>query len=120
MMPRRGYLQANGMPQSQAGAMPMPGGGTQAPQYMNRGGQVGRPNPQQATQGGFVSRELSPSGGSQTDDVNARLNAGEFVIPKDVAMWKGKEFFHKLIEQARKTGQQGGGQQPTGYGGSQR
>jgi hypothetical protein len=71
---------------------------------------------------------LSPSGGSTTDDVNARLNAGEFVIPKDIAAWKGKEFFYKLIAQARK--QRSGDSQnsqnsqkpqkpqgmPTGYG----
>ena len=70
---------------------------------MAGGGQV------EPTQGGFVSRELSPSGGSKTDDVQARLNAGEFVIPKDVAHWKGKEFFYKLIAQARKN-RSGGGQ----------
>jgi hypothetical protein len=54
------------------------------------------------TTGGFVSRSLSPSGGIRTDDVQARLNAGEFVIPKDVAAWKGLEFFYKLIAQSRK------------------
>jgi hypothetical protein len=116
-MPRGGYLQANGMPQSQAGAIPM------QPQRMQRGGPAQRPrgpNPRQATSGGFVSRELSPSGGSQTDDVNAQLNVGEFVIPKDVAKWKGREFFYKLIQQARKQGQGGGQPQPsTGYGGPQ-
>ena len=42
-----------------------------------------------------------PSNGAQTDDVPARLNAGEFVIPKDVAEWKGQEFFYKLMAQAR-------------------
>ena len=51
---------------------------------------------------GFVSRSLSPSGGIKTDDVRAQLNAGEFVIPKDVAAWKGLEFFYKLIAQSRK------------------
>jgi hypothetical protein len=56
-----------------------------------------------STTGGFVSNELSPSAGAQTDDVDARLNAGEFVIPKDVAAWKGQEFFYKLMAQARKT-----------------
>jgi len=51
------------------------------------------------------------------DDVDARLNAGEFVIPKDVATWKGKEFFYKLIKQAREVGQNGGQKpQQTGYG----
>jgi hypothetical protein len=87
-----------------ANGMPPPTG--QMPQRMAGGGQAGRPEP---TRGGFVSRELSPSSGSRTDDVQARLNAGEFVIPKDVAAFKGKEFFYKLIAQARKN-RTGGGQ----------
>jgi hypothetical protein len=105
-------ISANGMPPPVQGGMQRP-----VPR-MARGGRVPEP-----TQGGFVSRELSPSGGSKTDDVNARLNAGEFVIPKDVATWKGKEFFYKLIAQARKN-RSGGNDQPqkpqkpqTGYGG---
>jgi hypothetical protein len=57
---------------------------------------------EQPTQGGFVSSELSPSAGAQVDDVQARLNSGEFVIPKDVTAWKGQEFFYKLMAQARK------------------
>jgi hypothetical protein len=55
-----------------------------------------------ATTGGFVSTELSPSAGAKVDDVDARLNSGEFVIPKDVAAWKGQEFFYKLMATARK------------------
>lgn len=54
------------------------------------------------TTGGGVSPDASPSQGAQVDDVPARLNAGEFVIPRDVAMWKGQEFFQKLIQQSRK------------------
>jgi hypothetical protein len=54
------------------------------------------------TTGGRVPLQASPSQGQQTDDVPARLNAGEFVVPKDVAAWKGQEFFQKLIEQSRK------------------
>ena len=57
--------------------------------------------PDDATSGGFVSRDLSPSDGAQVDDVDARLNAGEFVIPRDVALFKGQEFFYKLMAQAR-------------------
>lgn len=49
-----------------------------------------------------VPPSASPSGGQRTDDVHARLNADEFVIPKDVAMWKGQEFFQKLIAGSRK------------------
>jgi hypothetical protein len=85
---------------------------------MAGGGQAGRRA--EPTTGGFVSHELSPSNGSQVDDVNARLNAGEFVVPKDVTQWKGKEFFYKLIVQARKN--RSGGDKPqrpqqTGYSG---
>lgn len=51
--------------------------------------------------GGYVPPSASPSGGMQTDDVNAHLNADEFVLPKDIVKWKGQEFFQKLIEQSR-------------------
>ena len=49
----------------------------------------------------FVSPSLSPSGGQQTDDVPANLNAGEFVLPDDVVKWKGEEFFQNLIGKSR-------------------
>lgn len=60
--------------------------------------------------GGPVPQSASPSGGAQVDDVPAqmpsggpaRLNANEFVVPRDVAQWKGQEFFHNLIAQSRK------------------
>ena len=55
------------------------------------------------TPGGGVPPQASPSMGRQTDDVHANLTAGEFVVPKDVAAWKGQEFFQKLIEQSRKS-----------------
>lgn len=54
------------------------------------------------TTGGYVPPQASPSMGQQTDDVNAHVNAGEFIVPRDVAAWKGQEFFQKLIEQSRK------------------
>lgn len=63
-----------------------------------KGGDVGQGIP---TTGGSVDQSMSPSGGQQTDDVNAHLNVDEFVIPKDVKQWKGEEFFHKLIAQSR-------------------
>lgn len=62
----------------------------------------GGPVPGDVTSGGAVPMEASPSRGAVTDDVNAKVNAGEFVIPKDVALWKGQEFFQKLIAQSRK------------------
>ena len=53
------------------------------------------------TPGGAIPPEASASGGEEIDDVDAKLTAGEFVIPVDVVKWKGEEFFQKLIEQAR-------------------
>jgi len=72
------------------------------PQYEPPEPPYARGGPVAPTTGGFVSQALSPSGGGQVDDVPARLNEGEYVIPRDVVQFKGKEFFHKLIMQARK------------------
>lgn len=52
--------------------------------------------------GGHVPQDASPSQGQQTDDIQANVNADEFVIPKDVALWKGQEFFQTLIAKSRK------------------
>jgi hypothetical protein len=52
--------------------------------------------------GGDVPADASPSNGAQVDDVNANLNVGEFVIPKDVSAWLGQEHFYKLMAKARK------------------
>ena len=49
-----------------------------------------------------VDPSLSPSGGRAIDDVPARLNAGEFIVPKDVVSWKGEEFLQRLIDSSRK------------------
>jgi hypothetical protein len=49
----------------------------------------------------FVHPDASPSNGAITDDVPARLNAGEFVLPKDVVAWMGEERLQKLIQTAR-------------------
>lgn len=68
-----------------------------------------QPIPQSAlgyTPGGTVPVHASPSGGVTTDDVPAMLTANEFVIPKDVATWKGHEYFAKQIDAARKGQQQ--------------
>jgi hypothetical protein len=55
-----------------------------------------------ATDGGDVPEQASPTRGVAIDDVPARLTAGEFVVPKDVAAWKGEEFFQKMIDNSRK------------------
>lgn len=70
-----------------------------------KGGEVPGKGIPDGTTGGFVSRHLSPSGGAETDDVPAHLNADEFVVPRDTVKWKGEEFFHKLIEQSRQARQ---------------
>jgi hypothetical protein len=49
----------------------------------------------------FVDPSASPSQGAITDDVPARLNAGEFVLPKDVVAWIGEEKLQKFIQKAR-------------------
>jgi hypothetical protein len=79
---------------------------------MARGGRVGDydSSGRQFTGVGHVPQSASPSHGARTDDVPTRmpsgapghLNADEFVIPKDVALWKGQEFFQNLIDQSRK------------------
>ena len=57
--------------------------------------------PAQGTPGGTVPHHLSPSGGQQEDDVDAKLTAGEFVVPKDVAMWTGQKSLVTQIDKAR-------------------
>jgi hypothetical protein len=57
-----------------------------------------------------VPVEASPSGGAIEDDVPAqmpnggpaRLNAGEFVMPKDVVEWLGEKGMQQIILKARK------------------
>ena len=58
--------------------------------------------PPDATSGGFVSHHLSPSAGAVTDDIPARLNADEFVMPKDVSKYYGQKTFQDMILKARK------------------
>jgi hypothetical protein len=68
--------------------------------------------PNMPTPGGAIPPGASPTAGQATDDVPAKLTAGEFVIPKDVVNWKGEQFFQNLIMQARKQSQPGGPQAP--------
>ena len=72
--------------------------------YAAGGGVLPQPLPQGngPTTGGHVPAQASPSMGQNTDDIPARLNADEFVIPRDVAHWKGQEFFQKLIDESRR------------------
>jgi hypothetical protein len=90
-----------GMPSWGGSPAPMPGWGGGAPGGW--GGETGVPPG--GTPGGAVPVHASPSFGVATDDVPAMLTAHEFVIPKDVATWKGHEFYAKHIDQARKAAQ---------------
>jgi len=58
--------------------------------------------PVNSTDGGRVPPQSSPTRGNAIDDVPAKLTVGEFVVPKDVAAWKGEEYFQKLIDNSRK------------------
>jgi hypothetical protein len=53
------------------------------------------------TPGGAIPAGASPSRGQATDDVSARLTAGEFVMPKDVTSWMGEEKLQKMIQKSR-------------------
>lgn len=61
---------------------------------------------QQGPDGVYVDPTMSPSGGQAVDDVPARLNAGEFVIPDDVVSWYGEKHMYGLIEKANKEREQ--------------
>ena len=52
-------------------------------------------------EGGAIPMSVSPSSGQTTDDVKAMLNAGEFIVPKDVTSWYGEKFFQNLIQKAQ-------------------
>jgi hypothetical protein len=67
-----------------------------------------------ATPGGTVPIHASPSGGVATDDVPAMLTAHEFVIPKDVAVWKGHQYFAGQIDKARQEQQKFAGRDDVG------
>lgn len=58
--------------------------------------------PQNGTPGGVITPQMSPSQGQVPDDVDAKLTVGEFVMPLDVVRFKGKEYFYKQIDSARK------------------
>jgi hypothetical protein len=88
----------SGIPNWGSGAMPAWGA-------MAQSNWNGNSTPPGATPGGSVPIHASPSFGVVTDDVPAMLTAHEFVIPKDVATWKGHEFYAKHIDQARKAQQ---------------
>jgi hypothetical protein len=93
------------------GIDPRTGLGFISEQHYQEGGPVG------FQPGGDVPADASPSNGQQVDDVNANLNVGEFVVPKDVTAWLGQQHFYKLMAQARKArAMAGSGGAKVGYG----
>lgn len=69
---------------------------------------------------GPVPIEASPSAGAIPDDIEAqvaggppaRLNAGEFVFPRDVMAWRGEQWAQKEIIKARKEMSGANGERP--------
>jgi len=67
-----------------------------------------------------IPEEMSPSGGAIPDDIPAeldsgapaRLNAGEFVVPKDVVKWLGEKGLQQIILKARKELEGNNGERP--------
>lgn len=53
-----------------------------------------------------ITPDMSPSRGVAIDDVEARVNEGEFIIPEDVVSWLGESHFQKEIVKARQAKEQ--------------
>jgi hypothetical protein len=70
--------------------------------------------------GEAIPPEASPSAGAIPDDVpaqidgggEARLSAGEFIVPKDVMGWMGEKGMQQIILKARKEMTGGNGERP--------
>jgi hypothetical protein len=52
--------------------------------------------------GGYVDKEMSPSGGAVEDDVPAAVNVGEMVVDADTVSWYGEKHFYNLDQKAKK------------------
>ena len=104
------YQSPSGQYDGGGGSSDYGGGG-----YYAKGGKV-RPRQRGMipTTGGQVPRSASPSRGRVIDDIPARLNAGEFVIPRDVTAHMGTKHFQDVIAKSRKmrTGMAGPPAQP--------
>jgi hypothetical protein len=79
------------------------------PMMIQEGGVI--PEEGGGDQGQYLPEEMSPSGGAIPDDIDAeigpegrpaKLNAGEFVVPKDVVGWLGEKGLQQIILKARK------------------
>ena len=78
------------------GAVPEPGQlpGPQAPMPVQQHG------------GMAIPESASPSRGAVTDDVPARLQPGEFIMPESAVRWHGEKAMHAMIEKAQRESQQ--------------
>lgn len=71
-------------------------------------------------EGRYVDPGMSPSGGAIEDDIQAetdqgnpaRINAGEFIMPKDVVAWMGEKGMQQLVLKARKEMAGANGERP--------
>jgi hypothetical protein len=77
--------------------------------------------PEPGMEGGVpVPEEMSPSGGAIPDDIPAeidgaapaQINAGEFIVPKDVVKWLGEKGMQQVILKARKEMEGNNGERP--------
>jgi hypothetical protein len=66
--------------------------------------QTGQPPAQHA--GMAIPEEASPSRGAVTDDVPARLQPGEFIMPEAAVRWHGEKAMHAMIEKAQRESQE--------------
>jgi hypothetical protein len=79
----------------------IPPGGRRVPRYAQGGAIDTAPPPMGSDDPGhFVDPSMSPSGGQNTDDVHAMVQAGEFVVPERTVDWYGEKFFQNLIMKA--------------------
>jgi hypothetical protein len=90
------------------GAMRLATGGI----FGNTGGAVPEPGEVAAQMppgqhGGMAIPEgASPSRGAVTDDVPARLQPGEFIMPEAAVRWHGEKAMHAMIEKAQRESQE--------------
>jgi len=81
-----------------------------ASMFMAEGGVIPDDEMAEGEPGRAIPIEASPSGGAIEDDIPAqigdgtpaRLNAGEFVMPKDVVSWLGEKGMQQIVLKARK------------------
>lgn len=86
--------------------------------FWQEGGAI--PDDPNAADARFVDPSMSPSGGAIQDDIPAqtdggapaRINAGEFIMPKDVTSWLGEKGMQQLVLKARKEMQGANGERP--------